>query len=442
MALAKKAASFLSKMELEIKFNLQTSEPVRDTAIKTARFFYHELRDSKPYGVLSLGSVYGGKLTRFYTAVFFTNVSLTALYLLVPLYAYSIGASQIEIGLISAVYWIAQLLLQPIFGRILGKVSNRVLLLIGIGGQGLPAIFLLFSNSVWQLLVIRLLQGVFISVFWPATRSMAADEAPPRRIGEVIGLYGVAMGLGGMAGPFFGGYISDNSGFFYAFMVANLAPAIALLPLLTGWKSEGQYKKTEVVNKNKTRDKIPGYERRILLIALLALFIHGLTYGISNSIFPVYLNILRFTKTDIGTLLMIQGLATMISQWIGGRLSDRISRTFITTLGVAFCISIGAIALEQSFAGLLVIMLTIGFGAGILYPAGLALVSELSSKRKGIGFGLFGSATTAGMAFGSQVGGALAQYTGLTAPYYVASAVTVSVTLTLVFLHRRHTNLS
>ena len=112
-----------------------------------------------------MGSVYSGKLTRFYAAVFFTNISLTALYLLVPLYAYSIGASQIEIGLISAAYWIAQILLQPIFGRKLGKVSNRLLLLVGIGGHGLSAAFLLFSNAIWQLLAIRILQGVFISVF-------------------------------------------------------------------------------------------------------------------------------------------------------------------------------------------------------------------------------------------------------------------------------------
>ena len=389
-----------------------------------------------------MGSVYSGRLMRFYATVILMITSANALYVVVPLYAYSIGASQIEIGLIGAVYWAAQIPLQPIMGRLSSRIGSRVLLLIGILGNGLLVALLPFSHLVWQLLVIRVAQGAFISAFWPATRTFAADEAPPMKVGEVMGLYGVAMSLGSMAGPFFGGYISDNYGFYYGFVMAFLTPIMALFPILMTLRPRGQTKKFEAIEQVKKIEKTGitdlGYESRILLIALMALFIEGLTFGITDSIFPVYLSILKFTKTTIGIMLTTQSLALLIAQWIGGRLSDRASRTLLATIGVILCTSIGGIALIQSFPGLLVIMLMVGTGAGLLYPAGLALISELSSKRKGMSFGLFGSASTAGMAFGSQVGGALAQYFGLTAPYYMAFVVVVSVALILVVLHRRH----
>jgi MFS family permease len=127
----------------------------------------------------------------------------------------------------------------------------------------------------------------------------------------------------------------------------------------------------------------------------------------------------------------------MSSQWLGGRLSDRYSRTQLATLGVAFSVTMGAIPLVNSFSGFALVIFAATFGVGVSYTAGLTLISELSQKRKGIGFGLFGSASTAGLAFGSQVGGAIAQYVALTAPYYFAAAVTASVALVLYYMYRK-----
>ena len=221
--------------------------------------------------------------------------SVNALYVVLPLYAYSIGASQIEIGLIGAVYWAVQIPLQPLMGKLSNKISNKVMLLIGICGNGLLIMFLPLSHYVWQLIVIRLVQGAFISAFWPSTRTFAADEAPPMKVGEVMGLYGVAMSLGSMVGPFFGGYISDNFGFYYGFVMAFLMPIMALFPILVTLRSRDQMKKLEAKeqfkNDERTGKTDSGYENRILIIALMALFVEGLTWGITGSVFPVYLNI-------------------------------------------------------------------------------------------------------------------------------------------------------
>ena len=80
-------------------------------------------------------SVYSGNLMRLYAVIFLQFVCDTALFLAVPLYSYSNGLSQLEIGLVGAVYSIIQIPLQPFFGRFSGVRIQRLLLITGIGGQ-------------------------------------------------------------------------------------------------------------------------------------------------------------------------------------------------------------------------------------------------------------------------------------------------------------------
>jgi MFS family permease len=388
-----------------------------------------------------LEGVYSGTLVRFYSSVFLAVITHTALYLVVPLYMYSLGASQIEIGLASAVYWAVQIPLQPVFGRLTSKRRQRLILLIGTFGLAVTSLIFPFTKSTVSFIAIRFTQGVFVSAFWPATRSLAAEEAPPLKTGEVMGLYGVAMSLSGIIGPFLGGFVIDSSGFLAAFLLPVLSSTIALFPLLIGWKSRSRSKnqgiENAIVQNGMTPKMILKYERMILVVTCLALFVQGLTWGALNSVFPVYLRILQFKSTEIGIIIMAQSVTQLVFQWLGGRFSDKFNRPLLATLGVTFTLSIGAIALTTSFLGFILIMLAVGLGVGILYPAGLTLISELPRKKKGLAFGVFGSAATTGMALGSQGGGALAQYISLTAPYIVAFVIIASISLVLLILHRR-----
>ena len=386
-----------------------------------------------------MGNVYSGNLIRFYATVFLAVVTDTTLYLSVPLYAHSMGASQIEIGLIGAVFWAAQIPFQTLFGRFSSLRTQRFLSLIGIGGNGFLTIFFPFSKNIWSLVIIRFLQGIFDSAFWMGTRYVASEEAPRSRVGEVMGLYGVSMGLAGMLGPFLSGYIINGYGFLYSFIMTITFSTLALFPMSIGWKTRRPIESDDRRGENRSNDerslKDKKHETRILWIACMPLFVWGLGAGIANSIFPVYLNILSFPSTDIGIILAVRSVAQLTSQWIGGKLSDRFDRTLLAALGVALSITIGAIPLVSSFSGFSVVLSVASFGVGISYTAGLTLISDLSRKRKGIGYGLFGAASTAGMAFGAQVGGATAQYLSLTAPYYIASAITALVASVLFYLH-------
>jgi len=242
-------------------------------------------------------------------------------------------------------------------------------------------------------------------------------------------------------GPSMAGYVLDGYGFISAFLTATAFSILALLPMSIGWRSKSEFETHEESISTESEKLSPedrSKETRIIVIACLPLFIWGLLSGITNSVFPVYLSILGFASTGIGIVLMIRSVSLLISQWLGGRLSDRFNRYTLATLGVAFSISIGMIPLVNSFAGFSLVQFVSSFGVGISYSVGLTLISDLSRKRKGMGFGLFGSASTAGMAIGSQLGGAIAQYIALTAPYYFASAVTASVALLLFCLCRKN----
>jgi MFS family permease len=388
-----------------------------------------------------LGSVYSSNLMRFYAVVFFQIAADTGLYLAVPLYSHSLGINQIEVGLISAIYWAAQIPSQPYFGKFTTMKTQRRLLLAGVGGQCILTLFFPLSRGLWGLLLIRFLQGIFSSAFWMATRYVAAEEAPRPRVGAVMGMYGVSMGLAGMVGPTLAGYSITSFGFIPAFLSTALFSSLAFLPMWIRWKprkkAEGEAELGTLESTRQPSKEDRRNETRILWIACLPLFIWGMGAGMANSIFPVYLNILTFPAATIGLIQMMRSGSLMSSQWLGGRLSDRFSRTMLATLGVAFSVTLGAIPLVNSFAGFGAVIFAASFGVGVSYTAGLTLIAELSSKRKGIGFGLFGSASTAGLAFGSQVGGAIAQYVTLTAPYYFAAAISAVTAIVLYYLHRK-----
>ena len=79
----------------------------------------------------------------------------------------------------------------------------------------------------------------------------------------------------------------------------------------------------------------------------------------------------------------------------------------------------------------------VGLGTAIIVPTSRAAVLELSSAKRGSYIGLYESIATGGMSSGSFLGGALAGYVALEAPYYFSAIMAVAVILLLTYFVRR-----
>jgi len=103
-----------------------------------------------------------------------------------------------------------QALSSPFWGYLSDRYSRKKVLLIGTGLWGIWTIFVGFTQTYEQLLLIRVISGLGLGCLMPATFSIMADTFPPKVRGrmlgilEAIGVSGIiifTVGLGFLATP-------------------------------------------------------------------------------------------------------------------------------------------------------------------------------------------------------------------------------------------------
>ena len=121
------------------------------------------------------------------------------------------GASEAALGASLAAYAVPIVLLSLPLGRLADSVGRRGLLIAGLvlaaAGSGVIAA----SESIWPLMLGRVIQGVGSAASWIAALALVSDRARPGRRGEAIGVALGATSAGSIAGPALGGSLPTCS---------------------------------------------------------------------------------------------------------------------------------------------------------------------------------------------------------------------------------------
>ncbi len=122
----------------------------------------------------------------------------------------SISASPDQITWVLTSYLIATAIMTPLSGWLSVRIGRKLLFLISIGGFTLASMLCGIANSLGEIVLFRLLQGVFGASLIPLSQAVVLDLYPPRQIGQVMALWGAAAILGPIFGPALGGWLTDN----------------------------------------------------------------------------------------------------------------------------------------------------------------------------------------------------------------------------------------
>lgn len=148
-----------------------------------------------------------------------------------PIYARSLGASEVEIGLIAASFSLMTLLWSPIMGRWSDRVGRRPVLLtcilINAAGYALFA----HANTLVMLVLSRMLNGIGASNISVA-QAYIADTTDSNDRARSLGLIGAAFGLGFIIGPALGGFLKAHGGIT---VVGYVPSTLSLLNALAAW---------------------------------------------------------------------------------------------------------------------------------------------------------------------------------------------------------------
>jgi DHA2 family multidrug resistance protein len=170
----------------------------------------------------------------FFLAVATTLVTLdsTIANVALPHVMGSISASGDQITWVLTSYIIATAMALPLTGWLDGRFGRKTVLLAAVGGFTVTSMLCGVSSSLPEIVLYRLLQGMFGAPLMPLTQAQLLDMNPPERHGRAMGIFGLGSLIGPIIGPTLGGYLTDSFSWRWIFYVNVPVGAAAFIGLL------------------------------------------------------------------------------------------------------------------------------------------------------------------------------------------------------------------
>src|SRR3546814_7551816 len=91
-----------------------------------------------------------------------------------------------------------------------GRFGRKRLIQFSIVGFTLASGLCGIATNLSELVIFRLLQGVFGAALVPMSQAILLDINPPERHGPAMAIWGMGTVLGPIIGPALGGWLTDN----------------------------------------------------------------------------------------------------------------------------------------------------------------------------------------------------------------------------------------
>ena len=126
-------------------------------------------------------------------------------------------------------------------GRMADMFGRRKFLYIGLIVFGLASMGAGMSQTSWQLIMFRLIQGVAGSTVFPAGMAITVAAFPKSEEGRALGVYGALIGIGLAMGPLLGGLITSVASWRWIFYI-NIPTIIISLAICISVVKESRLK--------------------------------------------------------------------------------------------------------------------------------------------------------------------------------------------------------
>ncbi len=288
----------------------------------------------------------------------------------------TMSATQDQISWVLTSYIVASAICMPLTGFLSSRIGRKRLMLTIVAGFTLTSMLCGAAQTLPQIVLFRLLQGVFGACIVPLSQAVLIDTYPREKLPAAMAMWGVGIMVGPILGPMLGGWLTEYYSWRWVFYInlpfgllawfgiaANVRETpidrsrhfdllgFALLGLAIGalqmMLDRGQtldwFNSTEVMIEAMLAGTAlylfiahmfthehpflePGLFRdRNFALGLVFMFIIGIILLSTMALMPPVLHTLMgFPVYDVGYLLAPRGAGTMISMMIVGRIGNRV----------------------------------------------------------------------------------------------------------------------
>jgi multidrug resistance protein len=345
-----------------------------------------------------------------------------------PQYAISLGASDLQVGIIFASYALVQLVTVIPFGLMSDRYGRRPFMIAGMLLLGAASLLYPLARTVPLMILCRAVQGLAASATWSSATALVADMYPGKDKGFKLGITSGITNTGSIAGPLAGGVISSVN-FDLPFLIIASACMVMFIYMVFRLKVE---RREESVERIPYRRMIgESLKIRNVLIIVIINVLTTIFWGFLEPLMPPYLSgRFSLSSTQIGLVFGAMTLAYAIIQPVVGRLSDKYGRKkFIVSGMILMALANLIIPLSWDAVSLTVFMVLSSALAAVAWtPLTPLVIDSLQDRRIGAYAtvqSLFDIAFYVGYSIGPVIGSFMSSYFGFESMFIFYSLILV-----------------
>jgi len=315
-------------------------------------------------------------------------VGFAMVFPLLPFYALRLNASPFVIGILTASFSVAQLITAPYWGRFSDRHGRRPALLIGLIAAAIAYMVFGLADSVWLLLLSRLVQGAGGGTTGVA-QAYVADTVKPANRAKALGWLSAATSAGVMIGPAIGSLSHSLLGHAAPGLVAA---ALCLINAGFAWRWLPESRAPGSAASTRPRKPIWHAAAEVLRHpgrpVSRYIWIYGvgmLAFSCVTAVLALFLDA-RFgvTARTIGYFFTYVGALSLIMRSIFlGPIVERVGETRTMRAGtVALVLGLLSYTVAPSLWVLALIIPLVPIGTALLFPSTTSLMSHASDKNE------------------------------------------------------------
>jgi DHA1 family multidrug resistance protein-like MFS transporter len=325
-------------------------------------------------------------------------------------------------GAVFSISFLASALMGPFWGTIADKYGRKSMMIRS--GLSFTILYFLtyFVQDPYQLLGVRLLNGLFAG-YIPAAIALVATNTPEKHVGYSLGVMSTANAAGNILGPLIGGFLSHWIGNRNTFLVSSGLTLISLIIAIV-WVKETNFNRSSARSKVWGNIKDAAANRNLSTILLLTL-VTSMSVMILEPLLTIYVlqlgSGISNAAISSGIIFSAVGVATIIAAPRWGIIGSKIGYEKVLFIGL---IGGGLGNLLQIVLDNLVLFGGLRFVYGLffaaVYPALNSLIVKTTDPSfRGRAFSLNQSMMQAGMMLGPLLGGFLSSQFNIPAVFVI-----------------------
>lgn len=129
------------------------------------------------------------------------------------------GATQYEANTVITCYIIAGGIMLPVTGYLVRTIGKKLLMYYSIWLFCIGCLLCVLAPNLQALIAARVVQGIGSGCILPLCQAVLLEVFPEEQRGVAMGLFGVAAMFSPLAGPYMGGFLTDNFSWQWIFII-------------------------------------------------------------------------------------------------------------------------------------------------------------------------------------------------------------------------------